>query len=185
MRQYDQAPQRTVKNIHRWHHNHDHKAIDADEQQYLYSSSGSNDGNDLISVVPKDRSPLRRLIDYSLRLRTLGVWRVEKSNGEELFSAKVSFYSDKRIDGFVSAVIVAIGAAILLAPLWLLRALDDPTMKLVVTTVFISVFLLVLSFFMVAKPFEALGATAGSVILDSPVIIPYLLANTTLGMPLF
>jgi hypothetical protein len=38
--------------------------------------------------------------------------------------------------------------------------MDSLTRKLAVITAFVLVFLLVLSFAMVAKPFEALGATA-------------------------
>lgn len=48
----------------------------------------------------------------------------------------------------------------LITPLWILQWLESSVSKLVVITIFNSVFLLVMSFLMVAKPFEALGATA-------------------------
>jgi hypothetical protein len=47
----------------------------------------------------------------------------------------------------------------LVTPIWVLNSLELRS-RLVVITVFIVVFLLVMSFAMVAKPFEALGATA-------------------------
>ncbi|KAK1496173.1 hypothetical protein CTAM01_08360 [Colletotrichum tamarilloi] len=65
-----------------------------------------------------------------------------------------------RQDVFASAVIIAIGVLMLITPIWILQALTDLKAKLAVITVFIFVFLLVLSLAMVAKPFEALGATA-------------------------
>lgn len=48
----------------------------------------------------------------------------------------------------------------LITPIWILQALTELKPKLAVITGFIFIFLLVLSLAMVAKPFEALGATA-------------------------
>ena len=72
----------------------------------------------------------------------------------------VAYFSNRKLDRFVSFAIVAIGVAMLLTPLWVLQALEAPTTKLLVITVFVLVFLLTMSFTMAAKPFEALGATA-------------------------
>ena len=68
--------------------------------------------------------------------------------------------SEKRLDLFVSLTTTMIGLAMLVAPLWILHSTTNLQSKLIIITVFIIVFLLVLSFGMVAKPFEALGATA-------------------------
>jgi hypothetical protein len=67
------------------------------------------------------------------------------------------------MDVFVSAMIVIVGATLLITPIWILQAMDSLKLKLAVITVFVTVFLLILSFAMVAKPFEALGATAAYV----------------------
>lgn len=91
------------------------------------------------------------------------MWKKRDGNdGGELSHARdnVTYYSAERMDKFASGVIVGVGAAMLIAPLWILQGLSTMTMKLTVITVFVSVFLIVLSFAMVAKPFEALGATA-------------------------
>lgn len=72
----------------------------------------------------------------------------------------IRYFSNKRMDSFASGVIVTIGVVMLLAPLWILLSLDNPRIKLAVITIFISTFLLILSFAMVAKPFEPLAATA-------------------------
>ena len=61
---------------------------------------------------------------------------------------------------FTSAIIIAIGMVMLVTPIWALQAMNDIRSKLGVITGFILLFLLVLSVAMVAKPFEALAATA-------------------------
>lgn len=72
----------------------------------------------------------------------------------------VSYYSDKRMGGFASGVIVAVGVIMLITPIWILQAMKTLQAKLAVITVFVFAFLLILSFPMASKPFEALGATA-------------------------
>ncbi|KAI1413602.1 hypothetical protein F5Y13DRAFT_160686 [Hypoxylon sp. FL1857] len=154
MKKYQPTPSRIIKSIRNWHYNHDYHAIDEVEQKYL------DDEKDLISVVPKDKMPVRRLIDHSRRLRTFSIWKQENQETPDYDAAYVSYYSDKRIDEFASGLIVAAGVIMLIAPLWILQALESPTYKLIVITLFVFVFLLTLSFAMATKPFEALGATA-------------------------
>ncbi|KAI1373803.1 hypothetical protein F4677DRAFT_428321, partial [Hypoxylon crocopeplum] len=152
VRQFPQAPRRNVKNINRWHQTHDNRAIDIEEKSYL-----SRD--DLICLSRKENPPLCQLIDNSLRLRTLSVWR-DKSHPSMHGAEYVSYFSDRKMNRFVSGVITTIGTAMLITPIWILYSLGNLKMKLVVITVFVFVFLLVLSSALVTKPFEALGATA-------------------------
>ncbi|EMR64000.1 hypothetical protein UCREL1_9029 [Eutypa lata UCREL1] len=81
------------------------------------------------------------------------------------------------MDAFASGVIIAVGSAMLIAPIWILQALNDPKAKLGVITGFIFAFLLILSLAMVAKPFEALGATAAY----AAVLMVFLQLGTTDG----
>lgn len=154
MRKYSAAPRRVVKSIRNWHYNYDHAAINQEEQKYLDFEK------DLISVTPRDKTPIRQLIDNSHRLRTLAIWRQKDTEVPDHGAAYVSYYSDKRMDEFASSFIVTAGVIMLIVPLWILQSLESPTYKLVVITLFIFAFLLTLSFAMAAKPFEALGATA-------------------------
>ncbi|ETS74199.1 hypothetical protein PFICI_14065 [Pestalotiopsis fici W106-1] len=157
LRKLPPALKKDVKSVKNWHFNHDHAAVAAAEQKYLDHEA------DLFSMATtKGRSPLRQVIDSSLRLRTLGLWSVEKANSAvpAYDSGNISYYSDKRIDAFVSGLIVLIGITMLITPIWILQSLNSMQSKLFVITVFILVFLLVLSLAMVAKPFEALGTTA-------------------------
>ncbi|KAK7983328.1 Glycoside hydrolase- family 43 [Apiospora arundinis] len=159
LRNHPNAPQRDIKNINRWHYNHGWKAIDKEETQYLQRT------DDLVSITQKEKTPLRQFIDKSRRLRTLRIWQQPGNNNtnegpQHDRDQDVSYYSDKRIDTFTSLTIVFIGIAMLLTPIWILQSLQAPTTKLVVITIFILAFLITLSYAMVTKPFEALGATA-------------------------
>ncbi|KAI1133664.1 hypothetical protein F5Y10DRAFT_228301 [Nemania abortiva] len=143
-----------IRSLVNWHHNHDYAAISPEEQKYLEHES------DLFSVVQKDKTPLRRLIDHSRWLRTLSIWQLKNQDPPKHEGDVVSYYSDKRINTFASSVIVGLGIILLLAPLWILYALQSSVLKLAVITVFITIFLIILSFALVTKPFGALGATA-------------------------
>ncbi|KAI5921255.1 hypothetical protein F4810DRAFT_372401 [Camillea tinctor] len=154
LRNYSTAPHRDIKSIRNWHHNYDYAAISPDEQKYL------DHEDDLFCVVQKQKTPLRRMIDSSRRLRTLRFWRDNTNKAPEYEARTVTYYSDRRMDGFASAMIMAVGVTMLITPIWVLQAMGNFTMKLVVITAFVLVFLLILSFAMASKPFEALGATA-------------------------
>lgn len=155
LREYPTAPISDIKNIRNWHFNHGFAAIAADEQEYLEYQ------NDLMCITHKNKTPLRRVIDKSRRLRTLRVWRrKDETPAPQYDSQYVSYYSDQRIDGFASGFIVLVGLSMLVTPIWVLNSLESMNSRLVVITIFTIVFLLVMSFAMVAKPFEALGATA-------------------------
>ncbi|KAI0864928.1 hypothetical protein F4860DRAFT_383945 [Xylaria cubensis] len=154
MKKFQRPRGQDIRSLRNWHHNHDYVAISPEESKYLDHES------DLFGVVKKDKMPLRRLIDNSRRLRTLSIWRLKNQGAPNDEEDMVSYYSDKRIDTFASSIIVSLGIIMLLAPLWTLYALKSSALKLAVITVFVTTFLIILSFTMVAKPFEALGATA-------------------------
>ncbi|OHF02356.1 hypothetical protein CORC01_02349 [Colletotrichum orchidophilum] len=159
LRQLSIAPRRDVKSLRNWHHNHEHKDISEKEQKYLERDE------DLVALAHEEKTPLRQVIDGSHRLRTLSLWRHREEEVATYDKREVSYYSDKRMDNFASAVIIAIGVLMLITPIWILQALTELKPKLAVITIFIFGFLLVLSLAMVAKPFEALGAIAAY---DSP-----------------
>ncbi|KAL2687391.1 hypothetical protein Neosp_004951 [[Neocosmospora] mangrovei] len=154
LRRYPEAPYRDIRSTRNWHYNHDNVAIAKEEQEYLQHDK------DLICVAQKDKTPLRRLIDSSLTIRTLPIWRHKDKAVPNYDAEHVSYYSDSRMDKFASAVIAIIGVVMLITPIWVLQAMDGLKAKLGVITAFVLIFLLTLSFAMASKPFEALGATA-------------------------
>lgn len=154
LRRYPEAPHRDIRSMRNWHHNHGYAAIAPEEQEYLQHDK------DLICLVQKDKTPLRRLIDTSLTIRTLPMWKHKDKAAANYDAEHVSYYSDARMDKTASIVIVAVGIVMLITPIWVLQAMDGLKAKLGVITVFVLIFLLTLSFAMASKPFEALGATA-------------------------
>jgi hypothetical protein len=92
------APKCDIGSIKNWHYNHGGLAIVPDEQEYL------DHENDLICVAHKNKTPLRKLIDKIPPLRNLGVWKKKDENHTPDYDKQnVSYYSDERLDGFVSA----------------------------------------------------------------------------------
>ncbi|KAI0197873.1 hypothetical protein F4808DRAFT_437863 [Astrocystis sublimbata] len=154
LREYVRAPRRDVKNLRRWHDNYDRRAIDEEEQRYLEHNQ------DLIRLKSINKTPVRNWLDNSLVLRTLSIWQKKSRPVPGYEANNVSYYSNTSMDAFASLVIVSIGASLLIIPLWILQTIENLQVKLAVITSFVLLFLLVLSFILVSKPFEALGATA-------------------------
>ena len=71
------------------------------------------------------------------------------------------YASDKRIDVFITFIILLIGVFMLIAPLWILEYVRRKVDRLGVITIFIVLFILLLSLTTVARPFETLAAAAG------------------------
>ncbi|CEI67717.1 unnamed protein product [Fusarium venenatum] len=112
--------------------------------------------------IPKDKTPLRRLLDSSLRLRILAFWRHREDDVPNYDANHLHYYSVKRMNGFLSAIIVVVGVVMLITPIWVLQATSSFRAKLIVIIVFISAFLVVVSLIMTTRSFEALAATAGN-----------------------
>ncbi|KAK4142472.1 uncharacterized protein C8A04DRAFT_13182 [Dichotomopilus funicola] len=72
----------------------------------------------------------------------------------------MTFYSDKVMDHFVSAVTIFIGVLMLVVPIWILQALGNASYKLGVITAFVLTCLLLTSVAMTSRPLDALGVTA-------------------------
>ena len=118
--------------------------------------------HDLFSLVAREKTPLRQLLD---RLRIHSWWKDKRRPELPLYDKNVVTYiSDKRIDQFITVVIVSVGVLMLIAPMWILQALHDIHQKLGTITAFIIVFLGIVSYTTTAKPTEILAATAGLVL---------------------
>ncbi|KAJ8131094.1 hypothetical protein O1611_g2531 [Lasiodiplodia mahajangana] len=154
LREYIRAPCRDIKNLQTWHANHQNMAINEDEHRYLEQNQ------DLIRLRSHGKTPLRNWIDSSLALRTLGIWKKHSRSIPKYEMENISYYSNTTIDAFASAIIVFVGASLLVTPIWILQAIERLQSKLAVITAFILVFLLILSSAMASKPLEALGVTA-------------------------
>jgi hypothetical protein len=79
----------------------------------------------------------------------------------------VTYFSDKRIDRFITFLVVGVGMIMLIAPMWILYGLQSNLQKLGTITGFIVLFLVLVVSATVAKPFEALAATAAYIFLGT------------------
>jgi hypothetical protein len=101
--------------LEHWHWNHEHRAISVAEQSYL----SDKHKRDLFSVVSKDKTPLRSLLERSHRFRIHSFWKDNKAPPLPTYEQDtIAYISDKRIDKFVTVVIVGVGLGMLIAPMW-------------------------------------------------------------------
>ncbi len=154
LKAFPEAYRPDVKSLRVWHTNHGSCAINSNEQKYLSHDS------DLFCVIPKEKTPLRRLLDRSRTFRIHPLWRKEDPSLPSYDKDLVLTISDKRIDRFITCLVVGVGTIMLIAPMWILEVINKSIQKLAVITVFIIVFLAMISSVTVAKPFETLAATA-------------------------
>ncbi|CAF9916587.1 MAG: hypothetical protein HETSPECPRED_002956 [Heterodermia speciosa] len=148
-----------IENIKTWLKNNNNPVTKA-EIKFI------NKEGDLMPMVPKIKSPLRRFIDRYQIFRRISCFRVRKLNSthyghddEENYTSDTTVYSDDSLmDKFVTCITIALGLAMLIGPLWLLQHFT--TARLVIITVFLVVFTLLLTIITVAKPFETLAASA-------------------------
>lgn len=138
-----------MNSVSNWFHNHKN-AIHPAETAYI------NEQRDLFSMVPKNKSPLRRLLETSSHFRLAWLWRKAPKIEDE----NIHYASDQRIEFFVNVVITLMGMVMLILPLWVLAIVERTTYRLAFITTFLALFLCLVSFTTVAKPFESLGATA-------------------------
>lgn len=110
-------------------------------------------------MVPKTKSPLRRLFEHWKGFRLFRFWREDAE--AQAHSENTIYTSDKRIDLFVGLITTIIGLAMLVIPLWILAFVNGLVGRLAIITAFLVIFLCFVAALTIARPFEALGATAG------------------------
>ncbi|MCJ1396330.1 hypothetical protein MMC18_009219 [Xylographa bjoerkii] len=125
----------------------------AEELHYLKS------GDDLIYVLPKEKSPLRRIYNKAESLG-LGWFRRHPTDILGYDPESTSLQEDERAETVISRVVLVIGLVMLIDPLWILEYVQGSAQSLAVITGFIILFLGLLTFTTAAKPFESLAAAA-------------------------
>lgn len=156
------APPQDIQSLLNWHTNHNSCAIAEQESNYLSQK------HDLISLVPKIKTPLRRLLERSGNFKLHWLWKDKDVPELPLYDQKeVRLFSDRKIDRFITVIITALGTVMLIIPLWVLPNLKHMNAKLGTITAFVVVFLGLIAYATVAKPFESLAAAAAYVFHDS------------------
>ena len=147
------VPKKDIISLENWFYNHKNAILPA-ETEYI------NRPSDLFTLVPASKSPLRLLLERSRRFRLLRIWRQKPSDSAMVRDENVHYISDAKIDHFVTIFIMSIGLIMLIAPLWILTYLGGLARRLAVSSAFIVLFVVLISWTTVAKPFESLAAAA-------------------------
>jgi hypothetical protein len=149
------VPKRNIKSISNWHSNEE--AILKDEAAYI------DQRQDLVQLVPKAITPLRYLLEKSSKFRYSKLWAKKPPDLPTKCSTHpdaVHYSSDIRIDRSIGVTITILGMAMLIAPLWWLAYTEVMAKRLGIITGFIVLFLGLVAFTTVARPFESLAAAA-------------------------
>jgi len=145
-----------IAKVQKWHKNHDRKAIAKEEQKYLKHKQ------DLFSLVPRVKAPVRLMLERSRWFCELRIWRNKNATALPVYDQDlITYTSDERIDSFATFIVVSFGLGMILAPIWILSFVDPKVVKLGIITVFIVVFLGMVSYATTSSPGESLAATAG------------------------
>ncbi|KAK3303155.1 uncharacterized protein B0T15DRAFT_576566 [Chaetomium strumarium] len=88
--------------------------------------------------VQEDRSLLVKAIAKKFSSTTnAGALEAQGGDIPSYDAGELAYYSDARMNRFLSAIITAIGVTMLITPIWVLQAIDNLRVKLVIITVFI------------------------------------------------
>ena len=93
VKKFPSPSERDIKNIRVWHHNTNHYAIEGDEKSYL------DQKHDLFSLVPREKTPLRKLLDTSRIFRRLSLSRKSEAPELPLYNnGWVRYFLDEHMD---------------------------------------------------------------------------------------
>lgn len=145
-----------IRSVEIWAKDHPNGILDT-ELQYVKS------GDDLVYVLPKEKSPLRRIYNKAESLG-LGWFRREPTDVIGYDPETTLLQEEERAEIVLNRVILVIGLLMLVGPLWILEFVRSSAQSLAVITCFIFLFLFLISFATAAKPFESLAAAAAQVV---------------------
>jgi len=149
------GPQKsTVQHMKRWLSNRNHP-IDPKEVSFLNQ-------RDIISVSLTQKSPLRAAVEQKILIPIMRFIWGRPGQDPSLPAHKTTTYlSDHQMNIFSTISVFAAAITMLIAPLWILTQADATEQKLGIITSFLVVFICVLNWGTLARPFEIFAATAG------------------------
>ncbi|KAF1948719.1 hypothetical protein CC80DRAFT_485693 [Byssothecium circinans] len=150
------VPPNHIRSVSNWF-SHTQNAIHDEERAYITHPT------DLIQLVPSSYTPIRSLLERSTRFRLFGLWRKPTPtslHGHFPQPDLLHYTSDSRVDAFVAATVTFLGMVMLIVPLWVLAVTHGTMKRLGVITGFVVLFLGLVAFTTVARPFESLAAAA-------------------------
>lgn len=156
MRSQPRVPKRHIRSLSNWFYNTENAILD-EEAGYI------SQRHDLVQLVPKSNTPLRQLLERSSRFRLWSIWKKPppKHASENFPHPETLHYSsDARVDGCIGITITILGMIMLILPLWILAITEGTIERLSIIIGFIVLFLCLIAFTTVARPFESLAAAA-------------------------
>ncbi|KAJ9144696.1 hypothetical protein NKR23_g5830 [Pleurostoma richardsiae] len=143
-----------TRNIGLWFNNRNNP-IHADEAGFLSQQ-------DLISVARFEKPPLRTIFEQRVLLPLAKRWNRHYPRDETLLSENTTaIVAPEPIDTFLTFFIFLVATAMLVVPLWALAIVTGMFRKLGIITICLFLFLGVLNWGTLSRPFEILAATAG------------------------
>lgn len=163
LKERQNAPQANVRNVKQWLKNNP-GAIDKDEASFINCV-------DVFTVSKPEKSYVRRCFEQRVLywvFRILGLGPKSAAVPGPFDPGPTTVRGDdSQVDTLATISVFAAAGFMLIAPLWILANLHNTIQKLVVITVFSTVFLAVMNWGTLARPFEILAATAGYVPLSN------------------
>jgi len=160
VRQLGRAPQDHVENLRGWLGDFKQAILPKDEIAFLTDQSYEYD---LVSIVPRERNLLEKLVENSSGLIEFFFKRKEKERPippDVDILPGMQFFSEKMVQRAVKWIVIVIGLAGLLAPMNILRVLPNNYLQPLVTSIFVCAFTLYMSAFTLAKAQEILASAA-------------------------
>jgi len=114
---------------------------------------------DIVSLITRPKSPLRRLIERFPTLRAWAIFRA-KPRSTHVTSSTTIYHSTGAVEIAVFVIVVVGALFLFVGSMWALQFIQDSITKLSIITAFILAFTAPLSCATVIKPFEVLAATA-------------------------
>lgn len=154
VRSWGPAPDHAITNVENWFYNND-GAIVEKERRFITHKE------DLISISKLDKPSMRRFLERHIVFRSHWLWKQDPpSDTRDVDRVMRRYEKDEKIDFVTTIVMLLVGMIMLLVPIWTLAVITTPFAKLGVITTFIVLFLLVVSYATIARPWETLAATA-------------------------
>jgi hypothetical protein len=146
-----------TRNIGLWFNNRNNP-IHADEAGFLSQQ-------DLISVARFEKPPLRTIFEQRVLLPLAKRWNRHQPRDETLLSENTTaIVAPEPIDTIIAFFIFLVATPMLVVLLWALAIVTGMFRKLGIITICLFLFLGVLNWGTLSRPFEILAATAGYVV---------------------
>ncbi|KAF2089465.1 hypothetical protein K490DRAFT_22675, partial [Saccharata proteae CBS 121410] len=115
---------------------------------------------DLIAMVHREKTFLRRMLGSCLWLRGLVFSRVRVHYGQFSDTDETIFYDDTSVDILITVIILFLGLGMLLGPVWWLQNTASLTHRLGIICIFVPLFMILLLLVTAVRPFETVAATS-------------------------